>query len=62
MGIARFVRVNLVLVPLLAVGGYLFYEWLPLLVLPLGVGYITFTIIITLAYGLSKASAAIGSS
>ena len=62
MGLERFVRVNLVLIPALLVVGYLFVDYLPLLFLPLGVGYITFATLICLAWGLSKASLSVGSS
>ncbi|WP_440765922.1 hypothetical protein [Natronorubrum sp. DTA7] len=56
MGIERFVRVNLVLVPALAIAFYLFADRLPLILLPLGVGYLTFAVLISLAWGLSRLS------
>lgn len=62
MGLQRFIRVNLVLVPVLAIATYLFWDSLPVLVLPLLVGYVTFVGLITAAWALSKASMAIRSS
>ncbi|AGB36992.1 hypothetical protein [Natronococcus occultus] len=56
MGIERFVRINLVLVPALILAGYLFADSLPVLVLPLGVGYLTFALLICFGWGLSVAS------
>ena len=56
MGLERFVRLNLVLVPVLVVVAYLFADYLPLLVLPLGVAYLTFATAICLVWLLSKAS------
>ncbi|WP_440769743.1 hypothetical protein [Natronorubrum sp. DTA28] len=62
MGIERFVRLNLVLVPVLAVTFYLFADYLPLILLPLGVGYLTFAVLISLAWGLSQLSMSFRSS
>ncbi|MDQ2050162.1 hypothetical protein RBH26_06655 [Natronolimnohabitans sp. A-GB9] len=62
MGLERFIRVNLILVPLLVVGTYLFWESLPILVLPLLVGYVTFTALLTGAWVLSHVSMSIRSS
>ncbi|SDJ94179.1 hypothetical protein [Natronorubrum texcoconense] len=62
MGIERFVRLNLVLVPVLAVAFYLLADYLPLILLPLGVGYLTFAVLISLAWGLSQLSMSFRSS
>ncbi len=62
MGIERFVRLNLVLVPVLAVTFYLFADYLPLILLPLVVGDLTFAVLISLAWGLSQLSMSLRSS
>ena len=62
MSIKRFVQLNVVLVPLLAIGFYLFHESVPLLVLPFGVGYVTFALLISAAWGLSQFSLSLRSS
>jgi hypothetical protein len=56
MSLERFVKANLVLVPVLIAAGYLVGDQLPLLFLPLGVAYLTFATLICLVWGLSVAS------
>ncbi|MDG5820360.1 hypothetical protein [Natronococcus sp. A-GB7] len=56
MGLERFVRWNLVLVPALLLAGYLFIDYLPLIALPLGVAYITFATLICVVWALSVVS------
>ena len=62
MGLERFIRMNVVFVPLLLAGAYVFYESIPLLVWYVGVGYVTFAVVLVLAWGLSKLSLALESS
>ncbi|APW99704.1 hypothetical protein CHINAEXTREME_18860 [Halobiforma lacisalsi AJ5] len=61
MSIARFVYANLVFVPLLVAAAYVFYESLPVIAVPLVVGYLTFVFLVSLAWGLSKLSMALES-
>lgn len=57
MGFQRFVLLNLVLVPALVIGGYLFGGTIPLALFVLAVGYCTFAVLISLVWGLSQISA-----
>lgn len=60
MGLERFVRVNLVLVPTLIAAGYLLHETevyeIPMILFVVGVAYVTFAALIIGAWALSRAS------
>ncbi|ELY52857.1 hypothetical protein [Natronococcus jeotgali] len=62
MGLERFVRLHLVLIPALVLAGYLFADSLPVIVVPFGVAYITFTGLICFAWVFSRASMRLRSS
>ncbi|EMA43050.1 hypothetical protein [Halobiforma nitratireducens] len=62
MTLERFVYANLVLAPLVVAAGYYFWESIPVLVLPIGVAYLTFVFLISFGWLLSNASLAIRSS
>ncbi|WP_049926018.1 hypothetical protein [Halopiger goleimassiliensis] len=62
MGLERFAKVNVVLVPILLALAYFYYESIPLLLWYVGVAYVTFAAIIVLTWGLSKLSLATESS
>ncbi len=61
MSLERFVRVNLVLAPLLVAAGYLFHESLPIVVVPLGVAYLTVVLVLSFAWGMSRLTLALDS-
>lgn len=61
MGLERFILYNLVLVPILLGIGYRFSESLPVIILPLGLGYITLVVLLTFAWGMSRLSLAMES-
>ncbi|AFZ71748.1 hypothetical protein [Natronobacterium gregoryi] len=61
MSLERFVYANLVLAPLLVVGGYLFWESLPVLVLPLGVGYLTVVALLAFGWVMPRVATAVRS-
>lgn len=54
MSFERFVRLNLILVPTLVIGGYLFRDSIPLLLFVPAVGYCVFAALISLAWMLSR--------
>ncbi|OVE85640.1 hypothetical protein [Natronolimnobius baerhuensis] len=56
MSLERFIKANLVVVPLLLVAGYVFYEWVPVIAVPLGVAYLTFVGLLLFAWGMSTLS------
>ncbi|GAB3668739.1 hypothetical protein [Halopiger thermotolerans] len=62
MSLERFIQVNLVLAPLLFGAGYLFYESLPVIVLPLGFSYLCFVVVLGFAWVMSRLSMAVRSS
>ena len=61
MSLERFVRVNLVLAPLLVAAGYLFYESLPVVIVPFGVAYLTVVLVLSFAWGMSRLTLALDS-
>lgn len=61
MSLDRFVKANLVLCPLVVAAGYLYYDSLPIVALPLGVAYVTFVVLLTFAWGMSHLSLAMDS-
>lgn len=62
MGLERFIVANLVCCPILVAVGYLSYESLPVVVLPLGVGYVVFVALLAFAWGMSRLTHRLGSS
>lgn len=62
MGLERFVVANLVCCPLLVAVGYQFYESLPVVVLPLGVSYVVFVVLLAFAWGMSRLALSLRSS
>lgn len=61
MSLERFIQVNLVLAPLLLGAGYLYYESLPVIVLPIGLSYLCFVVVLGFAWGMSRLSMALES-
>ncbi|NGM67544.1 hypothetical protein G6M89_00735 [Natronolimnobius sp. AArcel1] len=62
MGLERFIKANLVVVPLLLAAGYAFYGSLPVIIVPFGVAYLTFVGLLSFAWGMSKLSLVLESS
>ncbi|SDQ47801.1 hypothetical protein [Natronobacterium texcoconense] len=61
MSLERFVHANLVLAPLLVAAGYIFWDSLPVLVLPLGVGYLTVVALLSFAWFMPRLTTAVRS-
>ena len=57
MGFERFVYLNLVLVPALVIGGYLYGGSVPLVLFVLGVAYVTVAVLLSGAWILSRVEA-----
>lgn len=54
MSLERFIKANLLICPLLVGFGYLIRESLPVIVLPIGVAYVTFVALLGFAWGMSR--------
>ena len=57
MDLERFVYLNALLVPALVIGAYLYGGVVPMILFVLGVGYVTFALLISVAWALSRAEA-----
>ena len=57
MDLERFVYLNVLLVPAIVIGAYLYGGTVPMILFVLGVGYVTFALLISVAWTLSRAEA-----
>ncbi|ARS91647.1 hypothetical protein [Natrarchaeobaculum aegyptiacum] len=56
MSLERFVKANLLVLPIVLVVGYFYLASLPVIVLPIGVAYVTASVLLTFAWIMSRLS------
>lgn len=56
MSLERFVKANLLVLPVVLAVGYLYLGSLPVIVLPFGVAYVTISVLLTFAWIMSRLS------